>query len=80
VSIYSGIFYGTIGEDLPVEVEYEISGKHYPATLNSPEEFPDVEIKYVKSNDNNILECLNNSALIILIAEIDQELQGRGYE
>lgn len=35
------------GADCAVEVEYEVCGRHYPATYWQPEEFPEVEIQAV---------------------------------
>ena len=41
-----------------ITVEYEVSGKYYPATREQPEEFPEIEIIAIWYNGIDVLELL----------------------
>jgi len=41
-----------------IEIEYEVSGDYYPATLETPAEYPEVEITAIYYKDVDVLELL----------------------
>lgn len=41
-----------------IEIEYEVSGDYYPATLETPAEYPEVEITAIYYKDVDVLDLL----------------------
>ena len=41
-----------------IEIEYEVSGDYYPATLETPAEYPEVEITAIYYKEVDVLELL----------------------
>jgi len=72
---FTGVYQGSIGDDLSVTVEFEIDGHYYPATRNEPEEFPEINITYVLVNGSDIYDCLSDKTLDQLSRDIDENLQ-----
>jgi len=48
------------GYDSAVEVEFNVEGKYYPATLVDPEEFPELEVLAVTFNNECIVVNLTD--------------------
>ena len=41
-----------------IEIEYEVSGDYYPATLETPAEYPEVEITAIYYKEVDVLDLL----------------------
>lgn len=41
-----------------IEIEYEVSGAYYPATLETPAEYPEVDITAIYYKDVDVLDLL----------------------
>ena len=46
--------------EIPVDVEYRITGKHHAASMEGPEEFPELEIVAAIGPDGNEVELTDN--------------------
>lgn len=61
------IIYGT-----ELEVTYNVFGKYMPATLEDPEEYPEIEIESVRviGLDIEVLELLSDYMIDKILAEL----------
>ena len=57
--------------DMQVNIEYSVSGKHYPATLTDPEEFPELTIESIQLDPDTKKEL---QALIDGDIDIDSDI------
>jgi len=64
----------TIGEDLPVEIEYEETGRYLAPTKTSPSEWPEIKFIYITVNGCNILKSLSDRTLSDLRVEIQDQI------
>lgn len=60
---YEKINYNGQTKMLTLEIGYKTYGRYFPATRETPEEYPDVEIEEVFFEDVNIYEMLNEEQL-----------------
>ena len=67
-------FSTSIGDDIEVAIEFEVTGKHYPATQTDPEEFPELNIVHVLIDESDIANCLNDETLDKLTSECWEHL------
>ena len=51
------------GFDQAVEVEFEVNGKYYPATMTEPEEHPEIEVLKVTYDGECVVDSLSGDQL-----------------
>ena len=60
---YETINYEGQTKTLKLEIGYKTYGSYFPATRETPEEYPDVEVEEVFLNDVDIYEILTDEQL-----------------
>ena len=68
----------TIGEDLPVVVEYEIDGAFYPQTRTDSAEYAELLINAVLVGGYDIADALSDKTISDLRVEIEENLNSEG--
>ena len=73
---YEKINYEGQTKTLELEVGYSTYGKYYPATRETPEEFPDLEVKEVYFEDVNIYEILTDEQINEITNKLNEQIYG----
>lgn len=76
MNYYRTINYEGQTKTLKLEIGYEEHGTHFPATRETPEEFPELEVKEVYFEETDIYEILTDEQ----IEEITNKLNEQIYE